>query len=485
MVALALLSSATVVTFAIGIANFVAPIFAGQQTWQELNGWLWLVLGAGLSRALLVWLQEIIGWRVASVAKSSLRNAVLDQVDLQPAGRLAEHGVAKLVHLITDGLNALDVYFSKFVPQLIQTAVVTPLLVLFLWWLDPTSGLVFLVTLPLIPIFMILIGRVTQVEQQRQQDSLLRLNGHFSEVLRGLSTLRLFGRINSQVTTLNKISRNLARKTLRVLRVTFLSGFALELAASLSVALIAVTIGMRLVSGEFDLLTALIVLILAPEVYLPLRMIGMQYHAATEGIAASNTVLNQLELWRSTPELTNAKRLIVDLAKSGELLVLTGESGVGKSTWMTEQALTKSNTTTHFAQSHRMFAGTVLENICGPGLSGQIDSDALRSALTHACLDEVELQAEVNTGGSGLSGGQRQRVLLARAFYRVFTTGSERLLLDEPTSSVDVKRLQNIVEQTHRLAQLGLAVTVITHQQPWISAADRHLEVSPVVKQNS
>lgn len=478
MVALALLSTVAVIGLAIGIASFVTSIFVGEKTWQQAGGWLWVVLLAGLMRALFTWQQERLGWRAAGSAKSALRLAVLNQVERQPATVLAGFGTAKLILLITDGLDALDVYFAKFVPQLVYTAVVTPALVALAWWLDPTSGFVFTLTLPLIPIFMILIGRLTQAEQVRQQDALLRLNGHFSEVLRGLATLRIFGRIDSQLATLRSVSVELSQKTMRVLRVSFLSGFALELAASLSVALIAVTIGMRLVAGELDLLTGLIVLVLAPEVYLPLRMIGLQYHAATDGIAASSTVLNQLEAWRSHPAVAISSPLRIDSAAPGELLVISGPSGIGKSSWMVAQATQDPASKSYFAQSDRLISGTVLKNICGPIDQDSVNTQALQQAILHAALDDIELQASVNPGGSGLSGGQQQRVLMARAVYRLFAKQLRELLLDEPTGAIDANRLRRVIEQTQALARSGVAVTVISHQPEWLGAANRHIEVS-------
>lgn len=192
-------------------------------------------------------------------------------------------------------MDALDDYFSKYLPQL-GLAIVVPVAVLArIVTEDWVSAAIIVVTLPLIPLFMILIGMATQSRMDRQWRLLSRLSGHFLDVVEGLPTLKVFGRAKAQAESIRKITDDYRQATMRTLRIAFLSSFALELLATLSVALVAVTIGMRLVHGELDLYTGLVILVLAPEAYLPLRQVGAQYHAAAEGLAAAEEIFEVLE----------------------------------------------------------------------------------------------------------------------------------------------------------------------------------------------
>ena len=194
---------------------------------------------------------------------------------------------ARVATLLGPGLDALDEYFGRYLPQLVLTVVATPAFVVAAWIADPLSGLVLVIVLPLIPVFMALIGMATAAAQRRQWDSLAVLSRGFLEVVGGLSTLMVFGRAERQSTRIRAVTDDYRRGTMKVLRITFLSGFTLELAASLSVALVAVSIGLRLVAGDMSLAPGLFVLVLAPEVFLPLRNVGAAFHASAAGVTAS------------------------------------------------------------------------------------------------------------------------------------------------------------------------------------------------------
>ena len=200
---------------------------------------------AGLLKAAVIWIQELSSNRAAAKVKLELRSKFFNAIDRLGSPWLKSQSTAQLGLLANNGLDSLDAYFSKYLPQLIYTAIVTPLFVVLIGWADLVSAITLIVTIPLIPIFMILIGWATQSTQQRQLSALTRLGQHFLEALRGLTTLRVFGRANAQVETMAAVGEEYRVRTMKVLRLSFLSGFALELLASLSVALIAVSIGLR------------------------------------------------------------------------------------------------------------------------------------------------------------------------------------------------------------------------------------------------
>lgn len=295
VVALGLAGAGLVVGQAMLIAEIVVGAFERGLDGQALRTPLLLLAAVALGRGLIAWLTELAAHRAGAAVKSELRGRLLDRAAELGPGWLAGQRTGSLVSLATRGVDALDDYFSRYLPQL-GLAVVVPVAVLArVVTEDWVSAAIIVVTLPLIPVFMILIGMATQSRMDRQWRLLSRLSGHFLDVVAGLPTLKVFGRAKAQAESIRKITDDYRRATMRTLRIAFLSSFALELLATLSVALVAVTIGMRLVHGELDLYTGLVILILAPEAYLPLRQVGAQYHAAAEGLAAAEEIFEVLE----------------------------------------------------------------------------------------------------------------------------------------------------------------------------------------------
>ena len=233
--------------------------------------------------------------RGAAVVKSQLRRRVIAAVDAGGQRLLGSTSSARIATLLGPGLDALDGYIGRYLPQLILTTVATPLIVAALLLADPVTGITVIVTLPIIPVFMVLIGLATQAVQRRQWQQLGTLSQGFLDVVEGLSTLMVFGRQHRQAERIAEVTEQYRRRTMSVLRLSFVSGFTLELAASLSVALVAVSVGIRLIDGDIGLALGLFVLVLVPEAYLPLRQVGAQFHAASEGIAAADDVLELLE----------------------------------------------------------------------------------------------------------------------------------------------------------------------------------------------
>jgi ATP-binding cassette subfamily C protein CydD len=262
---------------------------------EQLAPHLGAFAGVVAARALLVWLLDLLAARGAARVKSQLRVRVVAALgELGPAW-LAGRNSARVTTVVAQGLDALDGYFARYLPQLILTAVATPVIVLVLLMHDLSTGIVVIVTLPLIPLFMVLIGWATQAVQRRQWSALTRLASGFLDVVDGLSTLTIFGRQHRQVQRIDRVTEEYRSRTMAVLRVTFVSGFVLELAGSLSVALVAVSVGLRLVSGDLALTVGLFVLLLTPEAYLPLRQVGAQFHAAADGVAAADEVFEILD----------------------------------------------------------------------------------------------------------------------------------------------------------------------------------------------
>ncbi|HZK59297.1 MAG TPA: ABC transporter transmembrane domain-containing protein, partial [Cryobacterium sp.] len=261
----------------------------------ELAGTISELAGVIVLRAALVWLLEVAARRGAASVKSQLRARLLARIAEHGPGWLAGRHSARVATVATSGLDALDGYFARYLPQLLLSAIATPVLVVVMLWQDLPSGITVIVVLPLIPVFMVLIGRATQAVQRQQWDALHRLGAGFLDVVGGLGTLKIFGREQRQFTRLRTITEEYRTRTMAVLRISFLSGFVLELAASLSVALVAVSIGLRLVDGSLALGVGLFVLLLAPEAFLPVRQVGTQFHAAADGLAAAEEVFAILD----------------------------------------------------------------------------------------------------------------------------------------------------------------------------------------------
>ncbi|RKT05757.1 ATP-binding cassette subfamily C protein CydCD [Streptomyces sp. 3211.6] len=522
VVALGLAGAGLVVGQAMLIAEIVVGAFERGLDAGALRTPLLLLAAVALGRALVAWLTELAAHRAGAAVKSELRGRLLDRAaDLGP-GWLGGQRTGSLVSLATRGVDALDDYFSRYLPQL-GLAVVVPAAVLArIVTKDWVSAAIIVVTLPLIPLFMILIGMATQSRMDRQWRLLSRLSGHFLDVVAGLPTLKVFGRAKAQAESIRRITDDYRQATMRTLRIAFLSSFALELLATLSVALVAVTIGMRLVHGELDLYTGLVILILAPEAYLPLRQVGAQYHAAAEGLAAAEEIFTVLETpapraGAGAPVPAGGPVIQLDAVEvrhegraasspgpvslvvgPGECVALTGPSGAGKSTLLnvllgfvaptsgrvrvdgTDLAgLSLEQWREQIAwvpQRPHLFAGTIAENV-RLARSGADDS-AVEAALRDAGAWEFVsalprgTQTLLGEGGAGLSAGQRQRLALARAFL----ADRPVLLLDEPTAALDGETEAAVVEAVRRLTA-GRTVLLVVHRPALLAVADRVVAV--------
>jgi ATP-binding cassette subfamily C protein CydD len=296
--AIALAQTAVIVAFAWLLTRAITGAVDGIPPAELLPTLCALALVVAV-RAVLLWTREAVAARAAARVQTQLRTALVAAIGALGPEWLGVRNSAALAITAGRGLDALEAYFGRYLPQLVQTVVATPLIVAVMWWQDWISGLTVLLTLPLIPIFMVLIGLATRSVQQRQWQTLQRLASRFADTVQGLSTLKVFGRQHRAAASIERVTDDYRRETMRVLRVSFLSGFALEFLASISVAIVAVSIGFRLIDGSLTLAVGLFVLLLAPEAYLPLRQVGVQFHAAAEGIAATDDVFDVLDAART------------------------------------------------------------------------------------------------------------------------------------------------------------------------------------------
>ncbi|MER5960746.1 thiol reductant ABC exporter subunit CydD [Streptomyces sp. NPDC002057] len=522
VVGLGLVGAALVIAQAMVIAEIVVGSFQEGRSVSDLTTALLLLVGVAAARALVSWLTELAAHRASAAVKSELRGRLLDRAAALGPGWLSGQKAGSLIALATRGVDALDDYFARYLPQL-GLAVVVPVAVLArIVTEDWVSAAIIVVTLPLIPVFMILIGWYTQARMDRQWKLLSRLSGHFLDVVAGLPTLKIFGRAKAQAESIRAITSEYRQATMRTLRIAFLSSFALELLATLSVALVAVTIGMRLVHGELDLYTGLVILILAPEAYLPLRQVGAQFHAAAEGLAAAEEIFDVLEqpvrdggtgaapdsvrleldgvtvrhAGRAEPSL-DAATLTVE---PGETVALVGPSGAGKSTLLDvvlgfavpeqggsvrvggEDLATLDleawrSRIAWVPQRPHLFAGTIAENVrlARPDASDEAVREALRDAGAEGFVAELPegLDTRLGEDGAGLSAGQRQRLALARGFL----ADRPLLLLDEPTAALDGETEAGVVEAVRRLAA-GRTVLLVAHRPALLAVADRVVTVA-------
>lgn len=508
---------------AIGSAIVLARVVARVATdpgSRHLHSWagpLSILLALWAFRAVVHWLQARLGQHGASAVIADLSGQVLTAVTARAPSELAAQRDAAAV-VVTRGLDGLRPYFTGYLPTLLLAVVLTPATVAVIAWYDLKSTLIVVITLPLIPIFMVLIGLATAQRSAASLAAMTTLQSRLLDLIAGIPTLRALGRAAGPEHRIADLAAAHRRSTMATLRIAFLSALVLELLATLGVALVAVGIGLRLVFGEMSLTVGLTVLLLAPDVYWPLRRIGVEFHAAQDGRAAADRAFALIG--EAPPAATGQQTVVAQGAQirienlsvaardgcsprdlnatiePGEVTVLTGRNGAGKSTTLQViAALTapSSGRVTvagidlgHLApaqwwrqlswlpQRPVLIPGTVRENL---SLYGPLDD--LESACAAAGFDAVlaelpnGMDTELGRGGVGLSLGQRQRLGLVRALG----SPAPVLLLDEPTAHLDTGTEQRVLAAIVARARGGATVVVVGHREQVVAIGDRVVEV--------
>ncbi len=478
-------------------------------------------------RALIAGVAERFAHRASVRTIRQLRAAVLDHCE---RGGAADRSPADLTTLSTTGLAQLDAYLVRYLPQLVGTALVTPTLLVVVLTQDLLSAAIIAGTLPLVPLFMALVGWTTQRLSDERIARMRRLGDQVLDLVAGLATLQALGRALPQARRVRDVGEAYRVSTQRVLQVAFLSGLVLEVLTTICVALVAVGIGMRLVFGQLDLAVGLAVLILAPEVYLPLRMVGLHFHASSDGIAAAAAALELVEEplttrcgvagpgsavlgvgWREVRVEQPGRGLsapagLTATATAGRVLALSGPNGGGKSTAVrvalglvdptagrvvvqcddSELNLADIDPQWWHAQvawvpqQPTIVAATLAENLdlLVPELTpAERDRAAARAGLTDVLAElPAGWATPVGEGGVGLSAGQAQRLALTRALAKV-QTGASVVILDEPSAHLDPATEALVVRTVREVADAGLVVIVIAHRPGLLAIADEVVEV--------
>ncbi|MFD1179494.1 thiol reductant ABC exporter subunit CydD [Paenibacillus puldeungensis] len=523
MAGLTLLQSIAIILQAKWLAEVVSALFAGAKLQEQVGGAV-LFLLAFTVRQICALLQQKTAYRFAEHTGRDLRKQVLEKLfELGPrfAGK---EGTGNLVTLVLEGVTKFRGYLELFIPRMLGTGMTPVLILAYVFMLDLTSGIIITVTMPILIVFLILVGLAARKQTEKQLKSYRLLSNHFVDSLRGLETLKYLGRSKSHRTSIDKVSDSYRSATMRTLRVAFLSSFSLDFFTMLSVASVAVGLGVRLVNGDIMLLPALTVLILAPEYFLPVRMVGADFHATLDGKQAGeamNEIISAAEeeaakaapvpeganlSWTPDSELVLSGIGVTHEQEAGPSLAnvslkfhgmgkigIIGESGAGKSTLIDLIGGFLRPTAGAFEIN-----GTKLGDLAAPGWREQITyipqnpyifsstlADNIRFNAPNATREEVEraavaagleglvrqlpggLDELIGGGGRSLSGGQEQRVALARALL------SKRpiILLDEPTAHLDIETEYELKDTMLPLFT-GKLVLLATHRLHWMRQMD-------------
>ncbi len=521
------LTALLVLAQALLISAALSPVVSGTASLLDVWPYIAGIAAVFACRALIVAAREAVSTRAAAAAVSELRGRVVEaSITLGPRWRATKG--AETTTLLTTGLEDLRPYFVSFLPQLVLVCTVTPAALGVILLLDFWSAFIALLVIPLIPIFMILIGRFTQAASEDKLASMKRLTAQLLDLMSGLPTLRGLGREKAPRTHLHALGAANTKATMATLRVAFLSGGVLEFLTTLSVALVAVEVGMRLVFGNISLFHGLAVIMLAPEVFEPLRQVGAQFHASANGVTASKAAFDIIEEAEAVtspgsgacPDMTHTD-IVLDgvgvrargawapapttgIIAPGVVTALSGPSGAGKSTIVSclladmapdagrialrhsasastddEIALSDIDPTawrrqiSWVPQSPTLVPGTVLDNM------GDLPLDALTAAAQATGFDTVVAttpegwNSVIGSGGVGLSVGQRQRLALTRAL----AAHSQIVILDEPTAHLDAVSEETVVRAINAMRDAGRTVIVIAHRAAMMEAADVVIDV--------
>ncbi len=504
------------------LSTVIDKVFLDQVPLNQVFSELLVFVFFSLVRAGLHWLSRERGGVLAGKIKIKIRNMLTRHLDtLGPLYTYGEKS-GELNNTIYSGIEALDAYFSAYIPQLFFSAIIPISVLIVVFPFDILTGFVFLLTAPIIPVFMILIGKQAKSMTDKQWKSLSRMSAHFLDALQGLTTLKLFGRSKEESKNIFHVSDQFRQKTMGVLKIAFLSALVLEMAATISTAVVAVEIGLRLMYAKMAFQPALFILILAPEFYQPMRQLGAKFHAGMDGVTAAariyeilETPVPQIRVKNTIAELTQQEILrFEDVSytypdaqgaavehlsfriEPQSKVALVGKSGSGKSTiaalllrfarpqqgtifigTKALQDIPEQDWLQHvswLSQTPYLFHRSVAENIliARPQATHEEMIAAAKQARLDVFVQNLPDGYETIVGeeGSRFSGGQAQRIALARAFLRQ----APLLILDEPTSNLD-PRLDAEIQQSIRELSTGKTVLLIAHRLSSVTDADQVL----------
>lgn len=506
------------------LSRVISGVFLEGDTLALAAPFLRLILIIVLARVVLTVVSESLAGRLAVRIKNRLRVLLLDKIDRLGPEALKSESTGELTTSALQGADALDVYFAQYLPQVIVAALIPLTILAVVFPLDVLTGVVFLLTAPLIPLFMMLIGWMVEALTKKQWLALTRMGDYFLDTLQGIATLKLLGRSKDRAGEIRRVSDQYRDVTLKVLRVTFLTALVLELVATISTAVVAVEIGLRLLYYRIDFQQAFFILLIAPEFYLPLRNLSARYHAGMTGVTAAQRIYQLLDLaepasiqvadpdhislskvvdfslsvegvshtypGQTAPALTD---ITLDL-ESGRHYALVGRSGSGKTTLARillryidprEGAVRINGEEIQlwFRSAWRDFAGWLPQNpyIFNTSLyqnitlgSEEYSIQQIDDALTLSGLRELTarlpygLNTQMQEAGARFSGGELQRVALARVFLR----NPRLLIMDEPTAHLDPELAQSLSHSVRRLIE-GRTTLTIAHRLSTITAMDR------------
>ncbi|GIV64983.1 MAG: thiol reductant ABC exporter subunit CydD [Bellilinea sp.] len=505
------------------LSRILSAVFLNGGDLNEVLPWLGGLLVIGSLRSGAVGGIEVISGWLAIRIKDNLRRKFLNLLLDSSPSLVQQENSGEISNTFINGVEALDAYYSQYLPQLVVAAITPLTILLAVFPLDWLSGLVFLLTAPLIPFFMVLIGKGSENVTRRQWQALSRMSAFFLDTLQGLRELKQWNRSRGHAERISRVSEDYRKKTMEVLRVTFLSALVLELVATISTAVVAVQIGLRLLYGLMPFEQAFVVLLLAPEFYQPLRLLGQRFHAGMSGVSAANRIFGWID---SVPHLDKISTKTAPLFQSGgvirfenvhfrfperetaalrdlnfeirygESVALVGSSGSGKTTlaslmigfiqpqqghiWVNQHSLAEIDPRSWrrqiawVGQRPYVIHGTLRDNLLL--VAPQADELELKRAIQQARLDEVVgrlpdgLDTRIGEQGAKLSSGEIQRLALARAFLK----NTPIVILDEPTAHLDASLEQVLEESILRLCT-GRTVLMIAHRLPTVMRADRIL----------
>lgn len=498
------------------LAEVIASLYNGSSI-QEQYDKIVLFLLAFFARHLLNLLLQHNSSRFAEKTSKELRLQLINKLFELGPKFTKKQGSGNISTLVLEGITQFKTYLELFLPRMIATSVIPPMILLFVYWMDWISGVILTVTMPILIGFLILVGLAAKGQMNRQLATYRILSNHFLDSLRGLETLRFLGKSKKHSENIEKVSEQYRQATMKTLKVAFLSSFSLDFFTSLSVATVAVNLGVRLINEDLILLPALMILILAPEYFLPVRMVGADYHATLNGKEAGEAIQNILQketlsistisktfkeftsvsfqsvCFRHKPDEPQTLSQLSFEIKGYQKIGIVGESGAGKSTLIdilsgflphTEGTILVNDIeipnllieawrqqTTYIPQSPYIFSKSLRDNIAFylPEATDQEVENALRATGLYDLYRTFPngLNELLGDGGRTLSGGQEQRIALARAFL----TNRKIMLLDEPTSHLDIETEFELKQTMLPLFKEKL-VLLATHRLHWMKEMD-------------